>query len=225
MSTNAQIAIPPNLPPSRPFRSIELLAARVCADRRRAAAMVLQWHTVAGQRLRLITPASYSRMVAIGNAFPWRAPPTPADVRDFVWFHAPGFTSDPAEAERRRAGVMRRLERAIAPPWLRWRHSRKSWTIFTTAAWATVGARIAEIVEETFADALPGGESDSRCAASFEAQMIDLFSARYRWDPDRTRQTPVCQLLQFMRSADGVDFDATEARLLAAALRDLNPLK
>jgi hypothetical protein len=214
-----------DLPPERPFYSEELLANRVAADRRRAAAMVLDHDTVAGMTLRAITPRSYSMLCVIGSPFLAGAPGGVADVRNYVWLHSPDFTVDPRRADGARAKVMAELERNILPPWLRWRYSRRRVHDLTAAGYAIASAKIGEIFEETFADGPAPGNGGPRVGASLEAQFLEIFAQWPRWPLETPVSfTPLRKLYQLLRCANGGDFDSREADIIAEELaRDNAP--
>ena len=204
----------------RPYYSDRLLRSRFDTQRRRAAAMCLPDDTVLGITLRPLTPASYSRLFAIGNAFLFGGlEPTVDDIRNYIWFHAPGFTDDPRQAAAAKAGILGQLERYIFPPWLAWRYSRAAQRTRRAAGYALAATKIAEIVNESFADIPPPGPPGPSIGATLEAQFIDVFAREYRWYPERTSNTPIRQLYQFLRCINRTDFDADEARIIAEDLK------
>jgi hypothetical protein len=214
---------PVSLPAERQYYSTRLLVARYQTSRRRAAAMCLPDDLVMGLYLRPITPASFSMLLATGNAFTLAGiEPRIADIRDYIWFHSSGFTTDLTRAKAEKSAVMAKLERHALPPWRAWRYSRASRLSIRSMAYALAGNQIAEIVAESFADAPPPSSGGGGVGASLEAQFIDLFAREYGWEPERISATPIRQLYQFLRCINPTDYDADEARIIAEDLAAAN---
>lgn len=218
-------AVPPltDLPPSRLVYSPAQIAARRRADMRRAAAMVDDFDVILGMRFRALTPATYSRLFVIGSPFLAAAGDVAAraeDVRDYLWIHSPDFQPD----GKGRTEFVRRLLNAIDPAWLRWRRSRAARQSAVACAYALAAVDIRERVEIAFADEAPGGGDGggTRIRASLEAALCDAFARAYGWDIERTRNTPLRKLYQFLGCRDGVDFDKDEAAVIAEELRQAN---
>ena len=205
------------LPAATPVFSPRQLAARHDSAVRRAAAMVSDSDTILGFTVSALTPATYSRLLVVGSPFLYRQSGTDRDVRDYLWIHWPEFSLDPRAKEK----FARALQRRIAPAWLRWRHSRASWHDRTAALYALASLRIADLCAIAFADEGPA-RGGKHVSATLEAQYIDVFAERYRWEPERTRHTPIRQLNQLLNCINGSDFDCSEAAVIAEELRAAN---
>ncbi len=201
-----------------PYCSPLLISARREAQRRRAAAMVATHDTILSFRFHPLTPASYSRLILIESPFLWQRNPAPSAVRDYLWNHWPQFD----EAGEGRNAFLRAIERRICPPWLSWGFTRDAWEQRRAKGYVVASAQISELVAVAFADLPAPGDGTRRICASLEAQMIELFAARYRWVPERTRTTPLRQLYQFIRCNDSSDYAAEDAAIIAADLRREN---
>jgi hypothetical protein len=94
------------------------------------------------------------------------------------------------------------------------------------AALHLAGADIARLVDDAFADAPPRAGRPGKPLATTEAYFIHEFAAAYRWAPERTRHTPLRQLVQLhrcIRAARGEDIsDSGEERIWAEYLRAKN---
>lgn len=214
--------------PSEPIRSDAVLVHRHMQARRRAAAMCTDEDFVLGLRLRAMTPASYSRLFAIGSPFLARSEANQADVRNYVWFHSPEFTTAPELAGKAKEAALARLDMMIASPWMRWRLSRQRLSDHIAAGYAIAIANIREIVTETFADNRGSGKEMARpLPATLEAQMVDGFSSEYaRWPFETSiSDTPLRKLYQLMRcqgfrygGVRAIDEDPEEIRLLGKTI-------
>lgn len=209
-----------DLEPARPFYCEDLLFLQAANDRRRAAAMVVEHDTVAGLRLQPITPRSYSMLLALGSPFAYRQPGGAADVRNYVWLHCSRFTMDPTRSDSEREKALAALERNILPAWHRWRYSRRKQHDIRATGYAVAAARIAEILEETFADAPAPGRGGPAVGASLEAQFLEVFAQWPTWPlPTSVSSTPLRKLYQLLRAMNGGDFNNNEADLIAEELR------
>lgn len=238
-------------PPPAAFHAPALAAHRATAYQARLAAELDHPPLVAGLALRPLTPATFTRLAAIGSPFlanrdpaaPPPALPPPAlfrAVRDYCWLHHPAYTDDgPAGAPARR-GLTRRLYRALRPPlprlndllrlaaalprgrWLR-RHLRPTFERQLTHAAAQVAAHVAA----AFADAPPAPDDAPETGVTLAAALTLFAYRELGWPPERTLDTPLARLWSLRRAvavaADGGRslLDVQEARLTAAALRDL----
>lgn len=211
----------PDLQPEEQYFSPELLIARHQASLRRAAAMVADHDMILGFRFQPLTPASYSRLLLLESPFLWQQPAESADVRDYLWNHWPAFSLEGTGRE----SFLRAFEQRMAPSWLRWRYSRPAWTERLAMAYAQTAEKISELMRMAFADD-PGNGTKSQggkiVCATLEAQMIDLFAEKYRWEPERTRRTPLRQLYQFIRCSDRSDYAPEDAAIIAADLAAAN---
>lgn len=210
-----------DLPPEQPLHSDGILLARAVANQRRAAAMVADYDRVGGMILNPITPASWSRLVALRSPFTWDGDAEASDVRNYVWFHSPRFTIDPGSAAAAQARVYKEFDARVAfgrQLWLCTPKRRRSWVL---SGYELAKAQIATIVEETFADSQPQASTSPRIAASLEASMIDLFARQYAtWPfPTPIRDTPLRKLYQLLRCINGGDYEKTEADIIAEELR------
>ena len=174
-----------------------------------------------------LTPARYSILRGIGNAYVTGRVPTEADLRNFVWFCSPQFNPDaPIASLRWKPFVMWRLYRAMRC-YLWFKHKEA----VITANFFRACRQIHDMVEATFADVPSPGEPGNPIAASYEAQMVNLFSREYQmWAlPQPIRHTPIKQLNQLARCIDrhlcGKDdtyFERNEYRATIAFMESIN---
>lgn len=204
--------------PAQDVYSPEQLTARRASSRRRAVAMVSEYDEILGFTVRALSPATHSRLVVIDSPFLYRVAGGASDVRDYLWFHWPAFDAQGLG----RDAFQRALEARINPPWRGWRTSRAARHDIVAAAYARASIQIQELCTIAFADDGPGGEGGKRVSAALEAQLIDIFAERYRWEPDRTRHTPLRQLYQLLNCINGSDFDRSEVDVIAEELRQAN---
>ena len=184
--------------------------------------------TVLGMELVPLTPARYSVLLGTDNAYVTGRIPKEADLRNFIWFCSPRFNPDsPIASLRWKPFVMWRLYRAMrCYSWFK--HSAH----VITGNFFRACLQIHEIIDATFKDSPPNGDDDSKpLAASFEAQMVDVFSRQYQmWAlPQPIRHTPIKQLNQLVRcierrtlGADDTYFDREEHRCTLGFLGALN---
>ncbi len=178
--------------------------------------MVADYDEIFGFRFEPLTAASYSRLLVLESPFLWRRPASSGAVRDYLWNHFPGFNV----GGHGRAPFLAAFERRLVPRWMRLFYSRAARRSGIDAGYAQVAEKIADLMAVAFSDApAPATGPARRICATLEAQMIELFAARYHWAPERTRATPLRQLYQFIRCNDTNDYDAEEAAIIAEDLK------
>lgn len=182
---------------------------------------------VLGRHVLPLTPRTFSLLVATESRFILGGAPDERDVRNYLWFHSPLFAHRNQFAWRwRKRLALLPLNRELYQPWRRV-VGREPSLAYAAGILALAITDIREIVEEAFADAPPAGGQSSRApVGTYEAQMIHQFASAYQWTPDRTRNTPIKQLLQLLRCQEagrtGEVKDTAEQEMLAAHLTRRN---
>lgn len=175
-------------------------AIRLASQKRRAEAWAMVPETVLGLELVPLTPARYSILRGIGNAYLTGRVPGEADLRNFIWFCSPKFNPDsPLASLRWKPMVLWQLNRMLGCYSFLVRRDEIVMQNFYRAC-----LQIHEIVDSTFRDSPPNGEDGQPLAASYEAQVINLFAQEYQmWPlPQPIRHTPIKQLNQLARCID-----------------------
>jgi hypothetical protein len=203
-----------------------LLEYRAKVSRRRAAAFCDAPEYVLGSEVRPLTPATFSMLHAVGNAFVTGARPEVSDVRDYLWFHSPLYGHCGVKDWRqRKRKALRRFGNQACAPWRKWLGRAPDLNRFR-AVMAMAVSEIEALVNDAFADAPPRSGTKTRPTASLEASLIDEFASSYRWEPERTRNTPLRQLfllLRCIRAGRGQEVgDDGENEIIYAHLRARN---
>jgi hypothetical protein len=187
----------------------EITRIRAAAAERRACAWAAVPERVLGLALRPITPATFALLVGTQNAFVMGRRAVEADVKNFLLFHSPAFDPDaPQPRFLLRWLHDRRLARVLCPLTTGWRLKRKERRTLRAMVREMnllhATREIAEIVRDTFADGLSGGNDNQPVAASLVAQLYDLFGCECQtWLlPTPLRHTPIKQLYQLARCHD-----------------------
>lgn len=162
-------------------------------------------------------------LLAIGSRFICGGRPTEGDVRNYLWFHSPRYSHfGVAGWQRRKARALRPLENALANPWhrlVRRPLDRERYSVMMILAVSEIGS----LVDEAFADCPADTGMPGAPIATMEAQLIHRFAMDYRWEPERTRHTPLKQLFQLtrcIRANNGEDVrDQGEIKILEAHLQ------
>lgn len=179
-----------------------------------------------GQAVRPLTPATYSMLLAVGSHFIMGGLVTEGDVRNYLWFHDPRYGHcGQRGATRAKRQCLRTLAFALGQPWRRWLGLRPSPERYA-AVMALYIADIRRLVTEAFADLPAASGRNGTPNATLEGQLIHCFATAYGWDPERTRTTPIRQLVQLLRcirAERGEDVqDAGEQEIIAAHLAKRN---
>lgn len=156
---------------------------------------------VLGVEVKPLTPAVFSMLHATSNRFviSSRAPGRDCDVFNFVWFSSPRWCPAAAPFARlRKWWALRRLRFEFGQPWMKW-IGRPPDVERYAVIFALAAADIRTIVDQAFADAPGKSKNAARQLFSLEAYLIHEFAVNYGWTPERTRHTPIKQLLQFKR--------------------------
>lgn len=196
---------------------------RAAQAQRRAEAFCDAPDYVLGIEVRPLTPATFSMLLATGNAFICGGRPGELDVRNFIWLHSPLFCHiGNREFSARRKVALRKLDVALCEPWRR----RLGLGATPKRYYTTLLRAMTEIrglIESAFADAGSPSARPSKPLATTEAFFIHEFAVAYHWTPDRTRHTPLCQIIQIhrcIRAARGDEVsDDGEDNILADHLR------
>lgn len=213
------------------FAPPALLRYRAEAQRRRAAAFAAPRDIVSGITLMPITAASYSRLCATGNAFAYDRVPGAIDVRNFIWFHWPYFTTDPRRQSESRTECERAIAKTLRLPLLTlWRigknrrERRARIKALRVAKADKLISEIREVWRETFADAPPRG-SGVYIGSTLEAQFVHLFGRELNWAPEYTSHYPLRQAYQLLRvikasrsAGTYIEQDTQEDAIIAAVL-------
>lgn len=203
-----------------------LLEYRARTAKRRAAAFCDVPDYVLDIPVQPLTPATFSMLFAAGNAFVTGASPQERDVREYLWFHSDlwvhGAAADWWQRKRR---ALAPLEFALWPRVRRWLGLKPDRN-HVTALLALAIADIQELLENAFADAPAKSARPTKSVASLEGFFVHEFASAYGWPPERTRHTPLRQLMQLhrcIRAARGDELDDQgEAEILAAHLKARN---
>ncbi len=214
---------PTALEASRPLHLPGLAAYRAAAAQRLAEAACDVPDVVCGQRVRPLTPASFSMLAATRSPFVSGGRPRESDVRDYLWFHSPLWCPFGARFFRlRKWHALRRFNHRMGRTWLR--HLRRPFD--RTIVLALAVDEIETLVDQAFACAPGGGGKGRAPLATLEAHLIHAFASAYGWLPERTRHTPLRLLLQLdrcLRLARGETVrDSTEEAMLFAHLQARN---
>lgn len=204
-----------------------LLEYRAQAALRRAAAFCDAPEYVLGIEVRPLTPASFSMLLATGSAFLGR--PTSAqefDVRNYLWFHSPLYAHCGVKDWRtRKTRALRRLSFELNQPWRKWVGLAPDVHRYMSTL-ALAIAEITRLIEDAFADAPARSGRPGKPIATLEAFFIHEFSVAYGWSPEKTRHTPLRQLVQLhrcIRSGRGDDVsDDQEDQILFDHLKARN---
>jgi hypothetical protein len=216
-----------NLEPSKPTYLPGLIEYRAAAAKRRAGAFCEAPEYVLGTEVRPLTPATFSMLYAVRSPFVvGRRQPGEHDVRNFLWFHSRLYGHCGVRFVGLRKWIaLRKFSWQLSPWWCRlFRLSAPVHRYVATMAIAC--AEIQGMVDDAFADSPPAAGRPSRPIATLEAYMIHEFSASYGWSQEKTRHTPLRQLIQLLRcirSARGVEIsDEGEDLVWANHLERLN---
>lgn len=202
--------------------------ARADAHVRRASAWANVPETVLGIPLRPITPASASLLMGIRNAFIAGIPPIEADVKNFILFHSLDFDPlNPSPRFWKRLKIRVRTDKALCP----WNTPKARQKGIRATNFLRACQEIRAIVEETWADALPPDSDDGALPpatvlmASLQAQLYHSFAKEYAfWPlPQAIEHTPLRQLFQLLRCADGAYYNSEEIAADFELLRTVNP--
>lgn len=198
------------------------LRSRIAAHRsevaaRRARAYVDCPDLVLGFAVRPVSPASWTLLHATGNRLVTGGTPLEGDLRNYLWFHSPLFA-----LSRHLTGWRLRLLKWVALlPFSILLHRRRDWHWYT-ATLALAGAEIKGHLHDALADA-PVGNSDCAPGPCLQAQFEHWCALHYGWAPAITREQPLRQLFQLLRSAAKADDDDEgERQIRFAHLRERN---
>lgn len=203
-----------------------LLEYRASASRRRAEAFCDAPEYVLGQPVCPLTPATFSKLLAMASPFVSGGVPSGEDVAVYLWLHSPEYSHCGVVGwQARKRHALRSFSRELHQPWRRWvglKPSRER--IGAVIAIAT--AEIRRLVDEAFADApCPAGEPGTPLA-TMEGQLIHEFARAYGWKPEETRRMSLRQLFQLhrcIRASRGEDVkDVGECAIIAEHLRCRN---
>ncbi len=193
----------------------EIAAYRKATIERRARAFIDCPDHVMGIEVLPITPRTWTMLTASGSRFMLGGQPMEGDIRNYLWFHSRLF----------------KVPRWVASAsWLKWfallrfnvmlhRQKDVNWYCATVAL---AGSSIAGILDEAMADAAKGGAgSPGPC---LEAQLIHVCAKEYGWSPERTRETPLRYMFQYVRCMNPDDDDSGEQRVRFAHLEKWNAI-
>jgi hypothetical protein len=204
----------------------EIPEYRAAQAKRRAEAFCDAPEYVLGVEVRPLTPATFSMLLATGNSFICGGKPTELDVRHYLWIHAPTFChcGDPARDKKYKA-ALRPLDRALCEPWRKLLGLGASHARYFPALWRAV-VEIRQLVENAFADAGSASGRPGKPLATLEAFFIHEMAIAYHWVPERTRHTPLRQIIQLHRCIRGARGDEVgdegEDNILASHLEKRN---
>lgn len=184
---------------------------RTATSARRARSFVDCGDCAAGINVLPITPRTWTMLHATGNRLICGGQPMEGDVRNYLWFHSPLFTTG-ALARPLKWFALLRFSALLH------RNKDEDWYCATLAL---ITADLAAIVEEAVADAPSSGEGGAP-GPCFEAQLIHIISAAYHWSPEYIREQPLRKLMQYVRCINPDDDDAGERRIKYAHLRKRN---
>lgn len=210
--------------PDHRLRLPALLEYRARAAQRRAEAFCEAPRTICGVNVRPVTPATYSALYAMRSPFVHRRAADAGDVAAFLWLHSPAFRHtgvDGWRAAKRRA--LRPFFRALWPWSLRFTFRRAD-RARAVAVVALACAEIDQLLADAFADAPAEAGRPQRPVATLEGFFTHEMAVAYGWTPERTRHTPLAQLMQLHRciriARGGEVTDDGEDRIVAAHLRE-----
>lgn len=209
--------------PDHRLRLPALAEYRVAAAQRRAEAFCTAPLAVLGTPIHAPTPATFSALYAMRSPFVFQRSADAGDVAAFLWLHSPDYChTGTAGWLARKNRALRRYRFELAQPWRKW-IGLKPDRARAVAVVALCIAEIERLMAEAFADAPAAAGRPAKPLATLEAFFIHEFAVAYGWAPERTRHTPLAQLMQLhrcIRSARGAEItDDGEDRLLAAHLR------
>ncbi len=196
-----------------------LLEYRAQQVHRRAVAFCDAPEYVLGTRVLPLTPRTFSMLYAVRSAFLFGGPQLEQDIRTFVWFHSPLYCHAGGWFPRLRKRVaLARLSLALNQPWRR--ALGLEWTVnHYLGGVAIAKSEVKQIIDDAFADAPAKSARSGKSIASLEGFFTHEFAVAYGWTPERTRNTPLRQLVQLhrcIRTARGEDVsDEGEAKILA----------
>lgn len=191
-----------------------LAAYRAEADQRRSGAFTDCPEYVLGIPVRPITPATWTLLGATGSAFVAGRIAQEGDIRNFLWFHSPLFTTHRLFSGPRRWLAHLRFNAIL--------HRRRDLGYYAGHL-AMAGADIDRIIVDTFADVAAPNHTGRSVApgACLEAQLEHFFRQHYGWPAARTRHTPLRRLFQYMRCISPGE-DVGEQAIKVAYLRSRN---
>jgi hypothetical protein len=203
----------------------ELATYRIRTAQRRAKAFSGAREFVLGAPVLALTPATFSKLYSVGSPFVCGGRPTELDVRHYVWFHSPLYST---VGKRfwwvRKKVALFRLVVALGG-WRRLlllRPNIPRYVLQLTTAIAEIEANITN----AFADSPPASGRPGKPLATLEAYFMHEFATGYRWLPERTSATPLRELIQLhrcIRAARGEEVaDDGEEKIWADHLRKRN---
>lgn len=209
-------------PPDHRLRLPALVEYRMAAARRRAEAFCDAPLTVLGTPIHAPTPATFSAMFAMQSPFVFNARADAGDVAAFLWLHSPDYChTGIAGWRQRKARALRRYRFELSQPWRKW-FGLKPDRARAVAVVALCITEIERLIADAFADAPAAAGKPAKPVATLEAFFIHEFATAYGWTPERTRHTPLAQLMQLhrcIRSARGQEItDDGEDKIMAAHL-------
>jgi hypothetical protein len=210
------------LEPSKPLNLPKLGQYRAEASRRRAIAFCDAPEYVLGTKVRPLTPATFTMLYAVRNAFVCGGQIKEHDVRNFLWFHSRLYGHCDALGLRiRKWMALRKFSLQLSPWWCRLLGASAPVHRYV-ATMAMACTEIQMMIDDAFADSPPSSGRPAKQIATTEAYLIHEFASAYGWAPEKTRHTPIRRLLQLLRcirSARGEEIiDDGEDRILAEHL-------
>lgn len=203
-----------------------LLEYRERAARRRAEAFCVAPHEILGSPVHAVTPATFSAMLAMRSPFVGTGNADAGDVAAFLWLHHADYChTGVAGWQGRKRRALARFSFELRQPWRKWVGLRPD-IERQIAAVAIASADIQRMIADAFADAPAAAGRPAKPLATLEAFFIHEMAVAYGWAPERTRHTPLAQLMQLhrcIRSARGQEVtDDGEDAILADHLRQRN---
>ncbi len=172
---------------------------RAATAKRRAEAFCDVQEYVLGSRVKPLTAASFSMLYASHSAFVMGGPVRVEDVLNYLWLHSRLHTHTGGFlAKRRKKWALRRFVFEMTQPWMKW-IGRPADMDRSRAALNIAIAQIRRIIEDAFADAPARTKKAGKPLATLEAFFLHEFATAYNWTPERTRETPLRQLMQLHR--------------------------
>jgi len=203
----------------RPLHLPAIAEHRTAVARRRATAFLALPDRVLCIDCQPLSPASYSLLHAVGSPFLFGGTAGEREIKQYLWFHSPLWCDDS------HPGMRARYHRALRS-FNRLLIGRRGWRLRRPCVDECAGVLalaandIFSHVADAFADAPAGSGRPGQPLAALEAQLIHEFARAYRWEPERTRHTPLRQLFQLhrcIRAERGEDIeDEDEERIKAA---------
>lgn len=207
-------------PQTSPDPSVDLqqtiAAYRSEVSARRARAFIDCPDTVLGLSLRPVTPPTWTMLQAIGSRLLTEETPLEGDVRNYLWFHSRLFWL----GSQLPAPCSKLLKWLALLPFSAQLHRRRDIDWYA-ATLATAINEIRGLLSDALADA-PRGDRACAPGPCLEAQLIHFCAEQYGWSPERTRATPLRQLMQYVRAATPSDDDDGERAIRFAHLRKRN---